>query len=227
MEQLNVVGLAGTAVAAPELYQNVYGRSGVYALWMDIARDSGVKDRVLVLFQEDKIDADTFGALPWNEPGYMAALIKEGSRVEVTGTLQTCKSAETLRTQVFVWAYRVAAEKEETAGLEYNNVYITGEVAKTPRYRETPKGRRITDISLRIPSEFTPGFYSFIPCIAWGKTAERAQWMEKGATVYLEGRLQSREYLKCHPDGAEETITTWEVSAVKLTEPEGEQEDGN
>lgn len=221
MEQLNVVGLAGTAAVAPIPYNNIYGRSGVYALWLDIARDSGVIDRVLVLFQEDKVDADSFGALPWNEPGYMAALIKEDSRVEVTGALQTFKDIATGRTQLFVWAYRVAAGTESQ---EFNNVYITGEVAKTPVYRETPKGRRITDIAVRIPSEFTPGFYSYIPCITWETVADRAQWLEEGATVYLEGRLQSRDYVKRYQDGTEELLTTWEVSVCRLTEEEPEQQ---
>lgn len=228
MEQLNVVGLAGTATAAPIQYNNIYGRSGVYALWLDIARDSGVIDRVLVLFQEEKVDAGSFRTsyIPWNvtNPGDLAALIEAGSRVEVTGALQTFKDVATGRIQLFVWAYRVAAEKEETAGQEFNNVYITGEVAKTPVYRETPKGRRITDIMLRIPSEFAPGFYSYIPCIAWETVADWAQWLEEGTTVYLEGRLQSREYVKRFQDGTEKLFITWEVSVCKLTAEEPEQQ---
>lgn len=229
MEQLNVVGLAGTAAVAPMPYNNIYGRSGVYALWLDIVRDSGVIDRVLVLFQEDKVDGDTFDALPgdYMETGGLAALIKEGSRVEVTGAIQTYKDIATGRTQLFVWAYRVEAEGHYT-GQEFNNVYITGEVAKVPVYRETPKGRRITDITLRIPSEFAQGFYSYIPCITWERIADRAQWLEENTTVYLEGRLQSRDYVKRYQDGRAELLTTWEVSVCKLTvEQEGAQEDGN
>jgi len=229
VEFLNVVGLTGTAAAAPGKYCNIYGRSGVYALWLNIARDSGVIDRVLVLFQEDKVEAASFGELPWNEPGGLAALITEGSRVEVTGAVQTFKENTTGRTQLFVWAYRVAAEKEESCKREFNNVYITGEVAKVPRYRETPKGRRITELSLRIPSAFTQGFYSYIPCITWETVADRAQWLEEGTTVYLEGRLQSRDYVKRFKDGTEKLYITWEVSVCRITEeeqtaPEQEQE---
>lgn len=229
MEQLNVVGLAGTAAVAPMPYNNIYGRSGVYALWLDIARDSGVIDRVLVLFQEDKVDGDTFDALlgDYMETGGLAALIKEGSRVEVTGAIQTYKDIATGRTQLFVWAYIVAAEGHYT-GQEFNNVYITGEVAKVPKYRETPKGRRITDIALRIPSVFTPGFYSYIPCITWETVADRAQWLEENTTVYLEGRLQSRDYVKRYQDGRAELLTTWEVSVCKLKAgQEGVQGNGN
>lgn len=50
--EINTAGIAGTAAATPEPYRNIYGRENVYALWLDISRDSGAVDRVLVLFQE-------------------------------------------------------------------------------------------------------------------------------------------------------------------------------
>lgn len=228
MEQLNVVGLVGKAVKAPEAVKDIYGRGNVYALYLDVTRNSGTVDRVLVLFQEDKVNGDSFGVLPWNEPGYMAALIVEDSRVEVTGVLQTYKNNATGRTQLFVWGKYLAAARPEEP--ESNAVYITGELARVPVYRQTPFGRDITDIMLRVPSEFAAGFNSFIPCITWGKAAKWAQNLEENSAVYLEGRIQSRDYVKCYEDGSEETLTTWEVSVCKIkadNEEEGAQEDGN
>ena len=101
---INTAGVAGIAAATPEKHRNLYGRENVYALWLDISRDSGIADRVLVLFQEDKINGETYGALPsdYMEPGALASLIKEGSRVEVTGTVQTYKDKDTGRTQLFI-----------------------------------------------------------------------------------------------------------------------------
>ena len=90
-----------------------------------------------------------------------------------------------------------------------------GTIAKQPTYRETPKGKRITDITVRIPSAFTPGFYSYIPCITWEKLAEQAAGLQEGQEVYLEGRIQSRDYVK--KNGEESSVlTTWEISANKL-----------
>lgn len=214
MEELNLVGLVGIATTEPQPYHNVYGRGNVYALILDVTRDSGTVDRVLVLFQEDVVNNDSYDALPWNEPGSMAALIKEGSRVEVTGVLQTYKDMDTGRTQLFVWGKYLAAAKPEEP--ESNTVYINGELARVPVYRVTPFGRRITDVMLRVPSEFSPGFYSFVPCITWGAVADWAKDLEENRAVYIEGRLQSREYVKRYEDGTEETLTTWEVSACKM-----------
>lgn len=220
---INTVGIAGTAAAAPEPYHNLYGRENVYALWLDTARDSGTVDRVLVLFQEEKINGDSFGALPgdYMEPGALAALIKEGSRIEATGAIQTYKDRDTGRVQLFVWGLYLAAAPKHSQQL--NIAYINGMVAKTPVYRETPKGKHITDIAIRIPSAFTEGFYSYIPCITWEKLAEQAADLPEGAIVYLEGRIQSRDYIKKTPEG-EQTLTTWEVSASKLEPAEKEGE---
>ena len=213
--ELNTVGIAGTAAAVPEKYHNIYGRENVYALYVDVTRDSGTVDRILVLFQEDKIEGDSFGALPgdYMEAGSRAALIKEGSRVEVTGAIQTYKNMDNGRTQLFIWGLYIAAIPKGST--QINAAYIKGEVAKTPIYRRTPKGRYITDLMVRIPSVFAPGFYSYIPCITWGSVAMEAAELVEGNTIYLEGRVQSREYVKRTPE-SEKVMTAWEVSANKL-----------
>ena len=213
--ELNTIVIAGTAAAAPEPYHNVYGQENVYALWVDVTRDSGTVDRILVLFQEDKIDGDSFQALPGDyfDGGNLAALIKAGSRVEVTGAIQTYKNMETGRVQPFVWGLYLAAIPEGSQQL--NTAYIKGEIARVPVYRQTPKGKYITDLMVRIPSAFAPGFYSYIPCIAWGRLAGQAAELPEGTTVYLEGRVQSREYVKRSQEG-DKVLTAWEVSASKL-----------
>ena len=134
--EINTAGIAGTAAATPEPYRNIYGRENVYALWLDISRDSGAVDRVLVLFQEEKIDGGSFGALPGDcmEPGALAVLVKPGSRIEVTGTIQTYKDKETGRTQLFVWGLYLAAVPKNSQ--QINIAYIKGTVAKQPVYRE-------------------------------------------------------------------------------------------
>lgn len=222
--RLNTVGIVGTAAAAPEPYHNIYGQRNVYAFYMNVERDSGKVDSVLVLFQEDKIDCGSFRTsyIPWNytTPGDRAALIEEGSRIEVTGAIQTYRETGTGHIQVFVWARYLAAVPADSQGI--NAVYIEGTIAKEPVYRKTPKGRSITDIMVAIPSAFAPGFTCNIPGIVWENLAVRAAYLEVGAAVYLEGRLQSRDYIKRTPEEIK-IMTTWEVSGNKLEErQEGE-----
>lgn len=223
--ELNTVGIVGTVAAAPQPYHNIYGHKNIYALWVDTTRDSGTVDRILVLFQEQSIDAASFQALPGEDfdAGALAALITEGSTIEVTGQLQTYKYNGTGRTQLFVWGVYMAAAPKDCAQL--NTVYMQGAIAKAPKYRETPLGKRITDISVRVRSIFSEGFYSYIPCITWEAMANRAALLEEDATVYLEGRLQSRQYIKETPEGTQQ-LTTWEVSINRLNTGEN-QDNGN
>lgn len=200
--EANIIGMAGTVAAAPEKHHNIYGQENVYALWLDTLRDSGAADRILVLFKEEKV-----------EPEHRAEIIEPGSRLEVTGEIQTYKDWETGRRQLFVWGKYLAPIPESSPQL--NTAYIKGEVAKEPIYRETPKGRSITDLALRVPSAFAPGYTCIVPCIAWGNNAVEASYLEPGAPVYLEGRLQSREYMK-----EDQVYTTWEVSASKINTKE-------
>ncbi|MBR5278034.1 MAG: single-stranded DNA-binding protein [Clostridia bacterium] len=213
--ELNTIGIAGTVAAAPEKHRNVYGQENIYAMWLDTARDSGIADRILVLFQGNKINGESLGAYPPDAftPEDLVELIKEGSRIEVTGQIQTYKNRDTGRTQLFVWAAYVAALPEGSQQL--NNVYLNAEVFRVPTYRETPKGRYITDLALVVPSAFAEGYTCIIPGIAWGRTAAWAAYLEPGVPVYLEGRLQSRDYMK---EG--QVFTTWEVSVSKITTKE-------
>lgn len=209
--ELNTIGIAGTVAAAPQRHHNIYGQRDIYALWLDITRDSGVVDRILVLFQGNKINGESLGAYPPDAftPDELVELIKEGSSLEVTGQLQTYKDWDIGRSQLFVWGTYMAAAPEGSQQL--NVAYINGEVVRQPVYRETPLGKHITDLALRVPSAFTPGYTCIIPCITWGRSAAETAYLDEGTAAYLEGRLQSREYMK---DG--QVLTTWEVSASKV-----------
>lgn len=215
MEEMNTAGITGVVAEAPRRRNNLYGRPGIYMLWLDAERDSGTVDRVLVLFQEDKIDGESLNTLPgdYMEPGGLAALIKPGSVIEITGKVQTYKDTQTGKTQLFVWALYVAAVQENSQRI--NLCFMSGEIAKRPIYRTTPRGARITEITLRIPSAFSEGFYSFVPCITWERLAEEAAELQKGQTVQVEGRIQQRTYRKTTEEGTRE-LSTWEVSVNKM-----------
>lgn len=118
--EINTVGITGIVVSQPEKRNNLYGRLGIYRLWVDVERDSGTIDRILVLLQEGETETEetvTTTLYPveyWQQPeviiekkaGKLTAeeIIKgfqPGSTVEVTGRVQTYKDKETGRTQLF------------------------------------------------------------------------------------------------------------------------------
>ena len=76
-----------------------------------------------------------------------------------------------------------------------NEVYLRGTLCKPPNLRTT----------------------DYLPCICWGPRARSAAQWGVGTMLRLEGRIQSRRYIKVSEDGAEER-TAFEVSAAEVEE---------
>ena len=147
-----------------------------------------------------------------------------GSRLLISGKMQTLKDFETGKVLVFVLADFVGLSP--AAALQ-NDVVITGKLAKKPIARTTQRGKHITDIMLTTQNMLTAGS-SYIPCICWGDTADEAANWDKGDTVSILGRCQSREYSKLTEDGRREIRTAYEVSVrrarwVSLTDRKGKE----
>ena len=118
--EINTVGITGIVVSQPEKRNNLYGRLGIYRLWVDVERDSGTIDRILVLLQEGETETEetvTTTLYPveyWQQPeviiekkaGKLTAeeIIKgfqPGSTVEVTGRVQTYKDKPDVRSFLY------------------------------------------------------------------------------------------------------------------------------
>lgn len=86
-------------------------------------------------------------------------------------------------------------------------------VGYKPTHRETPRGKHITDITVKVKNEITGGS-CFLPCICWQEQADEAAQWQQGDTVELLGRYQSRQYEKVldTATGEREQRTAYEVS---------------
>ena len=198
----NVVGLAGRIAGEVEKQPDIYGASNLSRLYLEIERKSGSRqdsDRVIVIYGQEAEAT----------PGQLV----DGAYVMVMGEMQTYKEVPGGRIVVFVLAEYVGVVSEQVE--QQNGVYLEGIVARKPIHRTTPKGRKITEVSVKVPSAFTEGYFSFIPTICWGSDAEAAAEYQEGTGIALEGRLQSREYTK-RLDGAEVAFTAYEVSAQHI-----------
>ena len=83
-----------------------------------------------------------------------------------------------------------------------NSIKLRGTVVKDPVYRQTPLGRDITDIIIRIDRPYNMNDY--IPLIVWGKNAKYAEKeVHKDDTIYIVGRIQSRPYVKVNDETGE------------------------
>ena len=97
-----------------------------------------------------------------------------------------------------------------------NLILLSGTLCKPPKYRRTPLGPDICDLMLAVNRHY--GRSDYLPCITWGARAcETALW-DVGTRVSLEGRLQSRSYIKVLDTGAIERTATSAACRRRTTE---------
>ncbi len=96
-----------------------------------------------------------------------------------------------------------------------NQVTLCGTLCKKPNLRCTPMGRDICDLMLAVNRPY--GRSDYLPCICWGTTARLASQFDVGTHISLEGRIQSRKYIKLTEQGPIEK-TAFEVSITELEE---------
>lgn len=205
----NAAGLAGELTELEEVTSicglPFYGYLGK----IETPRPSGVVDEVVIAFTELEVDRGKTG-----DGLHLENYFKIGSRLLVSGKVQTLKNFESGKVLVYILADYVALSPK---AMLQDDVAISGQIAYEPIHRETPRGKRITDIMLKVRNAITGG-WCFIPCICWQEQADEAATWQQGDTVELLGRYQSREYKK---DLAGEMVeweirTAYEVSVRRI-----------
>lgn len=150
----------------------------------------------------------------------------DGRSVKVSGSYNSfnkrelvndnCKSQLKLYVKSKVVAFDTCLE---TADIN-NSILLNGFICKKPVYRRTPLGRTLTEVFLAVNMKF--GKTVYIPCIAWGANAEKASCYKVGDKLIIEGRIQSRSYLKRFEDVTEERVA-YEVSIFSMEKIEQEE----
>lgn len=192
MEQ-NCIELIGCPVCAPMYSHSNHGRQ-FFRFELEVLRLSGAIDRLPVLV-----------------PKYLLEQcpIEEGNAVQICGQIRSfnnrCGSGRKLVISVLAEELNPCCEAHE------NRVSLRGVICKEPIYRRTPLGREICDIMLAVNRAYHRADY--LPCILWGRCAQEAAVLPVGAVLELEGRLQSRDYIKMI-DGAPQQRTAYEISAI-------------
>ncbi|MFA4854045.1 MAG: single-stranded DNA-binding protein [Candidatus Omnitrophota bacterium] len=83
----------------------------------------------------------------------------------------------------------------------YNKVLLMGNLTKDPELRYTPQGTAVVNLRLAVNRKYRSKEQElkeevcFITAVAWNKQAETCnQYLHKGSSVFVEGRLQSRSW---------------------------------
>ena len=167
-----------------------------YVFPLRVPRLSGAEDVINVVCDEEK--------KRMLEPD-------ENTMLRVTGELRSYNNKSGVGNRLLIFVY--ANDLEFCEDEPENSVSLRGTVCKQPSLRITPLGREICDVLVAVNRPF--GRSDYLPCISWGQNAREASLWSVGDTVELEGRIQSRNYIK-NSDGRQTKKTAYEVSASSI-----------
>ncbi len=193
----NTARLCGVIAAAP-----VFSHSGrgecFYTFPLEVARLSGATDKINIIVRDELMESIE---------------LREAEKICVVGELRSFnnKSGEGAKLVITVFAKELYLCDDG----DLNEVHLIGTLCKKPNLRMTPMGRDICDLMLAVNRRY--GRSDYLPCITWGlKAREAAEW-DTGTMVTLEGRIQSRNYIKI-VGGDPVEKTAFEVSVTDIAE---------
>lgn len=91
-----------------------------------------------------------------------------------------------------------------------NKIYLDGYICKFSMQKKTQSGKEMICILLASNRKYKKTDY--IPCVIWGRNARYISRLPIGTRVEIEGRIQSRKYVKRLEDGTKKTRIIYEVS---------------
>ena len=108
-----------------------------------------------------------------------------------------------------------------------NKAMLIGNLSKDPEVRYTASGQAVANLNLATSEKFKnkAGEWEerteWHRVTLWGRMAEIAgEYLSKGKTVYIEGRIQTREYEK---DGIKRYTTEIMGEKLQMLSPKGER----
>ena len=193
----NIAQLCGVIAAAPVFSHSGRGES-FYTFPLEVARLSGATDRINIIVRDELMES---------------VALNEAEKLCVKGELRSFnnKSGEGAKLVITVFAKELYLCDDD----DLNEVHLVGTLCKKPNLRMTPMGRDICDLMLAVNRRY--GRSDYLPCITWGlKARETAEW-DTGTMVTLDGRIQSRSYIKI-VGGDPVEKTAFEVSVTDISE---------
>lgn len=192
----NYTRLCGVMASRP-VYSHSSRAKAFYLFPLEIMRLSGNADTINIIVREQQLQS----------------LEPEGfGKLSVGGQLRTFNNrhGDGAKLVITVFARELAFCDEE----DMNTVRLRGTLCKEPNLRTTPMGRDICDLMVAVNRHY--GRSDYLPCICWGLNARAASEWPVGTQVLLEGRIQSRRYIKSTEAGPVER-TAYEVSVNEIS----------
>lgn len=204
MDQYNYTSLSGKVHETPIFDHQTCGEK-FYRLTLAVERLSGNVDYLPVLFSERLIDAEL--------------RLDEDEDLVVEGQIRTYdKVLNDGKNHHLMVAFAKFLYNSEILDVQKKNyVCLSGTICQAPVYRRTPFGREICDVCLVVNRAY--GKCDYINTICWGRNARFVSQLQVGERLKVEGRFQSRPYIKkvvTEKETYEEERIAYEVSCARI-----------
>lgn len=198
----NYTRLCGSMCGSP-VYSHSSRAQQFYIFPMEVERLSGNRDIINIVVRQEQL----------------AELALDGSgKLWVEGQLRSFNNRHGQGAKLVITV--LAKELGFCEGEDENIVQLTGSLCKPPNLRTTPMGRDICDLMLAVNRHY--GRSDYLPCICWGLKARDAALWPVGTQLKLQGRIQSRNYIKLTEEGPVEK-TAFEVSVTEIAAADSEE----
>lgn len=147
----------------------------------------------------------------------------EDQEVRLTGNIRSYSSkldSGKNKVELYVFTYFDQPELDENDQEYTNFLQLDGRICKLDELRKTKTG--VSNIHFIVANNLivkngSKKLNSYIPCIAWGETAEAIEKLHVNTPVQIQGMLHSREYNKKFSDGTFERRVAHEVEVAEIT----------
>ena len=193
----NFVQLCGSIGGRP-VFSHSSRNQDFYTFPLEVQRLSGNIDTLNIIIrsrQLTELEAELF------------------SKLKITGELRSFNNRRGPGAKLVITVF--AKELYFCDDEDMNEVHLRGTLCREPKLRCTPMGKDICDLMLAVNRRY--GRSDYLPCICWGQNAGTASLWSTGTEIVLDGRIQSRNYIKLTDSGPVEK-TAYEVSATELSE---------
>ena len=196
----NYTRLCGIMFGRP-VYSHSSRNQDFYTFPLQVERLSGAVDSLNVIIRKEQLENTEIG---------------DGDMLCVEGQLRSFNNRRGQGAKLIITVF---AKELYFCDDDYENfVRLRGTLCKEPNLRCTPMGRDICDLMLAVNRPY--GRSDYLPCICWGSSARTASRWKVGTEISLEGRIQSRNYIKLTDEGPVEK-TAFEVSVTEVRECSG------
>lgn len=189
----NIAIIAGKVEGEYKFYHEILSEKFM-TIDVHVKRNSEITDTLPVVISEKLLDEKVLNSGFLKFTGQIRSYNRKDRSVE---TYLFVKDVEVVEPETYI-----------------NTVELKGVLCKKGQYKVTHSNRKISNFILVIKRNFNK--FDYLPIIAWGKDAKYILNQEISTKLSVNGRFQSRKYIKKDNDDNTIEKITYEISSSQI-----------